>query len=139
MNKSGLSLVVFLLLAIIVISCNKPAESSGLFKLLSPKETGIRFDNEMQENREINLLSFAPIYNGAGVAIGDLNNDGLEDIFFTGNFVSSRLYLNKGELKFDDITEKAGVETDVWCNGVSIVDINADGFNDIYIAVSNPR
>lgn len=138
MNKSGLSVVTFLLLAIIAVSCNEPAENNGLFKLLSPKQTGIRFDNEMQEDREINLLSFAPIYNGAGVAIGDLNNDGLEDIFFTGNFVSSRLYLNKGDLKFDDITEKAGVETDAWCNGVSIVDINADGFNDIYIAVSNP-
>lgn len=138
MNKSGLSLVAFLLLAIITISCNKSTESKGLFKLLSPQQTGIIFNNEMQEDREINLLSFAPIYNGAGVAIGDLNNDGLEDIFFTGNFVSSRLYLNKGELKFDDITEEAGVKTDVWCNGVSIVDINADGFNDIYIAVSNP-
>lgn len=138
MNKSGLSAVAFLLLIVIAISCSEPAENDGLFRLLPPKETGIRFDNEMKEDREINLLSFAPIYNGAGVAIGDFNNDGLEDIFFTGNFVSSRLYLNKGALKFDDITEKAGVETDSWCNGVSIVDINADGFNDIYIAVSNP-
>ncbi|OEK03156.1 hypothetical protein BFP97_17225 [Roseivirga sp. 4D4] len=138
MNKSLLRLATFFSLAIIFISCSEPEQNDGLFKLLSPRESGIRFNNEMRENREINLLSFAPIYNGAGVAIGDLNNDGLEDVFFTGNFVSSKLYLNKGGLKFDDITEEAGVETEAWCNGVSIVDINADGFNDIYIAVSNP-
>ncbi|MBO3699429.1 VCBS repeat-containing protein [Roseivirga sp. E12] len=138
MNKSLRSLAVFFSLGILFSSCSEPEQNDGLFKLLSPKESGIRFNNEMHENREINLLSFAPIYNGAGVAVGDLNNDGLEDIFFTGNFVSSRLYLNKGDLKFDDITKEAGVSTEAWCNGVSIVDINADGFNDIYIAVSNP-
>lgn len=138
MNKPLLRLATLFSLAIFFVACNETEQNDGLFKLLSPRESGIRFNNEMRENRDINLLSFAPIYNGAGVAIGDLNNDGLEDIFFTGNFVSSKLYLNKGDLKFDDITEKAGVATEAWCNGVSIVDINADGFNDIYIAVSNP-
>ncbi len=138
MNKPLLRLATFFSLVIVIVSCSEPEQNDGLFRLLSPKESGIRFNNEMRENREINLLSFAPIYNGAGVAIGDFNNDGLEDVFFTGNFVSSKLYLNKGNLKFDDITEEAGVETEAWCNGVSIVDINADGFNDIYIAVSNP-
>ena len=90
----------------------------------------------MKESKATNLLNFAPIYNGAGVAVGDLNNDGLEDLFFTGNFVSSKLYINQGSLKFEDITKSAGLETTSWCNGVSIVDINADGYNDIYIAVS---
>lgn len=137
MNKTRLSVVAFLLL-VLIASCSEPKEADGLFRLLSPRQTGIWFDNEMKENRDINLLSFAPIYNGAGVAVGDLNNDGLEDIFFTGNFVSSKLYINQGDMKFEDITKDAGVETEAWCNGVSIVDINADGFNDIYIAVSNP-
>jgi len=90
----------------------------------------------MQENRDVNLISFAPIYNGAGVGVGDLNNDGLEDLVFAGNMVSSRVYLNQGNMQFLDITNESGLSTDVWCNGVSLVDINADGFLDIYLTVS---
>jgi len=123
--------------AILLIGCNNRTNTSNsLFRLLSSTETNIDFINEMQENMTTNLLSFAPVYNGAGVAVADFNNDGLEDIFFGGNFVSSKLYLNKGDLKFEDITQSAGVNTDVWCNGISIVDINEDGFRDIYISVS---
>ena len=117
-------------------SCSQ--DKNTLFKLLPASQTGISFNNKLDESKEVNLLNFAPIYNGAGVALGDINNDGLEDIFFTGNSVSSRLYLNKGNMHFEDITSSAGVETSLWCNGVSIVDINADGYNDIYIAVSGP-
>ena len=72
---------------------------------------------------------------GGGVGIGDFNNDGLKDVFFTGNQVSSRLYINKGNNRFDDITGKAGVGTNVWCTGVSVVDINHDGYDDIYVCV----
>lgn len=129
------------LLFFIIISafaCKSEKEVDTLFKLLDSKETGIKFNNALKEDEAINLMSFAPVYNGGGVAIGDLNNDGLEDLFFTGNMVSSRLYINQGELKFKDITESSGLETNVWCNGASIVDINGDGFRDIYIAVSGP-
>lgn len=135
-NKKHYLAYAILLVLFLFNACSQSNDT--LFKLLPSSQTGISFINEMNESKEINLLNFAPIYNGGGVALGDLNNDGLEDIFFTGNMVSSRLYLNKGGLKFEDITTSAGVETNVWCNGVSIVDINADGYKDIYLGVSGP-
>lgn len=127
-------------LFLLIVSCSNQAEKpkDTLFNLLKPSETGIDFNNVMQESKEINLLSFAPIYNGGGVAVGDFNNDGLEDLLFTGNMVSSKLYVNKGNMHFEDITASAGLETNVWCNGASVVDINADGYQDIYITVSGP-
>lgn len=111
-----------------------------LFQLMTLSESGIDFNNVMQESKEINLINFAPIYNGGGVAVGDFNNDGLEDLFFTGNMVSNKLYLNKGGMKFEDITASAGLSTEnIWSNGVSVVDINTDGYSDIYVAVSGPE
>lgn len=110
-----------------------------LFQLLLPDDTGITFSNTLPENDTLNAIEYDYLYNGAGVAIGDINNDGLQDIFFGGNMVSSKLYLNKGDLKFEDITERAGVATDRWVTGVSMADINSDGHTDIYICVAGPN
>src|ERR1700755_106475 len=105
-----------------------------LFEEVSSSHSGITFNNKITENDSINPLDVVNIYNGGGVGIGDFNNDGLQDIFFTGNMVPCRLYLNKGNFHFEDITEKAGVEgLGRWARGVSVVDINNDGLPDIYI------
>lgn len=92
--------------------------------------------NALNVSDSIDQLAFEYFYNGAGVAVGDVNNDGLSDIFFAGNAVSCELYLNKGSLQFENVTEQAGVKTSTWCTGVSIVDINDDGLKDIYICVA---
>src|SRR6267378_4413863 len=113
--------------------------SDKLFTSASSEITGIHFSNTITIGDSLTLNGFEYIYNGGGVAVGDINNDGLEDIYFTGNMVSSRLYLNKGNLKFEDITEEAKVGTSTWANGVSMVDINQDGFKDIYVSVGGTR
>jgi enediyne biosynthesis protein E4 len=107
-----------------------------LFEKVSPKISGIKFKNLLSETDKDNMLAFINFYTGAGVGILDVNNDGLQDIFFAGNQVASRLYLNKGGFRFEDITTRSGVATDRWITGVSIVDINQDGFDDIYLSVS---
>jgi hypothetical protein len=110
-----------------------------VFKLLSPEETGVTFANTITTNDSLNVQTDVYVYNGAGVAVGDIDNDGLPDIFFSGNMVSSRLYRNKGNMKFEDITERAGVHTSRWATGASMVDINNDGYLDIYVSVSGPE
>jgi enediyne biosynthesis protein E4 len=122
----------------LLAGCGKHNEKT-LFQLLPSSETGISFNNELTETDSFNVLSFEYIYNGAGVGIGDVNNDGLSDIFFAGNMVSSALYLNKGKFEFDDITEKASIKTNVWCTGVSMVDINQDGLLDVYVSTIQPH
>ena len=108
-----------------------------LFKLLSPLQTGVNFKNAIIENDQLNILNEAYIYNGGGVGIGDFNSDGLPDIYLAGNMVSNRLYVNKGNLKFQDATTTAGVAGEGrWCTGVSVVDINADGKLDIYVCAT---
>ncbi len=117
--------------------CNRPRERP-LFTRLAPAHTGVRFANTISTNDSVNMQSEIFIYNGAGVAVGDIDNDGLPDLFFTGNMVSSRLYLNKGDMRFEDITKAAGVTTTRWATGVAMVDINDDGYLDIYVCVSGP-
>ena len=107
------------------------------FTLMKSSHTNIDFNNKLTENDSINFLINQYIYIGAGVAVGDFNNDGLQDIFFAGGQVSSKLYLNKGNFEFEDVTERAGVTTNEWCTGVSVVDINNDGLSDIYVCVSH--
>lgn len=120
----------FLLFASSLFSCKKHT----LFEQISSSHSGIHFNNQITESDSINPLDLTNIYNGGGVGIGDFNNDGLQDIYFTGNMVSNRLYLNKGDFKFEDITDKAGVGgMGRWGRGVSIVDINNDGLMDIYV------
>ena len=110
---------------------------SGAFELLSPKRTGISFSNTLKEDQKNNILTYEYFYNGGGVSVGDINNDGLEDIFFTGNMTDNVLYLNQGDFRFKDITKTAGVKgKKSWTTGVSMVDINADGWLDIYVCYS---
>ena len=105
-----------------------------LFEKISSSHSGITFNNKIDENDTINPLDVVNIYNGGGVGVGDFNNDGLPDIYFAGNMVSSRMYLNKGDFKFEDITDQAGVSgLGRWARGISVIDINNDGLMDIYI------
>jgi hypothetical protein len=127
-----LSIALFSLAA-----CSKKQDTHTLFKLLPPSETGIDFKNTIVESDSLNILNHPYLYNGAGIGIGDFNHDGLADVYFAGNMVSGKLYLNKGSLTFRDITDTAGVNGDGrWCTGVSVIDINNDGWLDIYVCAS---
>lgn len=134
-----------LLLVALFIGCqSKKEETVGgasindentLFTLLSPEKTGLDFINKVQNKKDFNIFKYRNFYNGGGVAIGDINNDGLPDIYLTANMGPNKLFLNKGEFKFEDITESAGVAGDKpWSTGVNMVDINNDGLLDIYVS-----
>lgn len=116
-------------------SCSE--KNDRLFQKIDSGSSGIHFQNKLQARQDLNAFNFTNFYNGGGVGIGDFNNDGLPDVFFTANQVNSELYLNEGELKFKNITGQSGIKTDRWCNGVSIIDINNDGWDDIYISVAS--
>jgi enediyne biosynthesis protein E4 len=127
--------VLFGLLAFLSISCSKP---DSVFKLLNAKDTGISFSNTIIENDSINILTYDYTYNGGGVAIADFNNDGLKDVFFSANMVGNKLYLNKGELRFEDISETSNISGEGrWCTAAIAVDVNADGWMDIYVPTSS--
>ncbi len=114
-------------------NCSKENQDS-LFTKLDASKTGINFVNDVKNGENMNIFKYRNFYNGGGVAIGDINNDGLSDIYFTSNLGANKLYLNKGNFKFEDISKKAGVEgTKTWSTGVVMVDINGDGFLDIYV------
>ena len=108
-----------------------------MFSLVPSEHTGIKFKNIIRETENFNVLEYGYLYNGGGVSIGDLNNDGLPDIYFTGNMVGSRLYINKGDFEFEEIAEKAGVFAEgLWNTGTTMADVNADGYLDIYVCRS---
>src|SRR5947199_8947715 len=122
--------------ALSLASCAREHGPTPLFQLLTPGKTGVTFVNTITTSDSLNAQTDPYIYNGAGVAIGDIDNDGLPDIFFSGNMVSSRLYRNTGGMRFEDITKSAGVATSRWATGATMVDINNDGYLDIYVSVS---
>ncbi|UOY05120.1 VCBS repeat-containing protein [Muricauda sp. SCSIO 64092] len=129
-----------LLICIVFIgSCSTEKSSSketAIFTKLTPSQTGVTFSNNLTENDSLNYFTYAYIYMGGGISTGDINNDGLIDLYFTGNMVPNKLYLNKGNLQFEDISETAGVSGDNrWYTGTTMVDINNDGFLDIYCSV----
>ena len=131
-----LSLIVLLSLG---ISCSKPKKvgETPLFIALAPEKTHIDFQNTLTSTNDFNIYKYRNFYNGGGVGIGDVNNDGLLDIYLTANLLPNRLYLNKGGFVFEDVTEKANVAGKAaWSTGVAMVDINADGWLDIYVCNS---
>ena len=134
-----MSKLLLLLITGVFISCSK----SPRFQLLNSKHTGVDFTNTIVETDSFHVMSYEYIYNGAGVGIGDLNNDGLQDIIFAGNQVSPRIYLNLGDFRFRDITPMAqGLTNDQWYSSVTLVDINSDGWLDFYLtstANENPE
>ncbi|MBT8259601.1 MAG: VCBS repeat-containing protein [Bacteroidia bacterium] len=132
--------ILMSLFALVLISCKKDTETQisedkTLFTSLSSDYTGVDFINAVENQKDFNIFKYRNFYNGGGVALGDINNDGLDDIYLTGNMEANKLYLNKGNFKFEDISASAGVEgSKPWSTGVVMVDINSDGLLDIYVS-----
>ena len=126
---------IILFLILILPSCKPDGKKEDtLFSLLPSSETSVDFTNHLTENEQFNIIEYLYFNNGAGVAAGDINNDGLTDLYFTSNQESNKLYLNKGNLRFEDITDAAGVAgKGTWKTGVTMADVNGDGFLDIYV------
>lgn len=135
MNFSDrLVLLLLFFSGLLMVTCSDKKDAEWTFDLTSPEETGFDFVNRVQNTEDFNIFLYRNFYNGAGVGIGDINNDGLEDVYMTANMGSNKLFLNKGNFQFEDITERAGVSSEgKWSTGVSFVDINADGLLDIYV------
>ena len=134
----------FLKLLILFSSCQSWQDESlsppTLFRPLAPDESGIDFANHIRESQRFNFLTYPYSYNGGGVAVGDLDNDGLADVYFTGNMEGDRLYHNRGDLRFEDITRGAGIlKQNLWTTGVTMADVNNDGLLDIYVCRSGDR
>lgn len=125
--KLTFSLLLPMFLGLITVSVN------AQFRLVPSSESGVTFVNQLTETEKHNVLAYEYFYNGGGVAVGDLNNDGLLDLYFTGNMVQDQIYQNLGNLKFKNVTQQAGVSKGGWKTGVTFVDINQDGWLDTYI------
>ena len=140
-------LILFLLTGLF-IACRSTPDTPPLFTKIGADESGVTFNNQIQpfEGEKLNANTYDPMYNGAGVGVGDFNNDGWSDLFFAGNMVTCRLYLNRMNasgtqstaFRFEDVTKQAGLQTRAWCTGVSVVDLNQDGWLDIYVSVAGP-
>ena len=131
-----LRIVSILVIAVACTACTSPDPSPSLFTSLSPTETGIDFSNELSPSTDLNILNYIYYYNGGGVAVGDVNGDGLVDLYFTANEKANRLYLNQGDFQFSDVTAKANVAgTADWTTGATMADVNGDGRLDIYVSV----
>ena len=134
--------IILVLIFSVLYSCSSEKENLSptsdtltLFTLLDAKDTGIDFLNKVKNQKNFNIFKYRNFYNGGGVAIGDINNDGLADIYLTGNMVANKLYLNKGNFEFEDISESAGIKGNKpWSTGVVMVDINQDGLLDVYVS-----
>jgi hypothetical protein len=141
--KNKYQLVLWLLVVLgITFSCSsqksdsqeRNSNSKVLFELIPSSSSGLTFNNKIVDSEDFNYFIYDGMYQGAGVGVGDFNNDGLTDIFFAGNQVDNKLYINKGDFKFEDQTQKAGVAASgSWCTGVALADVNADGWLDIYV------
>ncbi len=126
-----------LFLLLVFTTCTNPTDT--LFQSLPGSKTGIQFENTLTPTEEFNTYTFRNFYNGAGVALGDVNRDGLLDVYFAGNLVDNRLYLNRGDFQFEEVTKQAGVAcSGVWSTGVSMADVNGDGWLDLYVCKSGP-
>ena len=138
MHKSLVKIICLTILFVFESGCkDKQTESNTLFVRLLPAQTGIYFANNLSYNEEFNAYTYRNFYNGGGTAIGDINNDGLPDIFFCSNQQTNKLFLNKGNFQFEDITAEAGVGSDsIWSTGVTMADVNGDGLLDIYVCKS---
>ncbi len=129
--------LAILLLSICFLSCKQ--QQQKLFTEMPSSKTNIKFRNNVKEDEDYNILTYEYLYNGGGVAVADVNNDGLPDIMLTGNMTPNKLYLNKGNFQFEDITDKAGVAgRNKWKTGVVMADVNGDGLMDIYVCYSGP-
>jgi len=130
MNKA-----IFLLIIISLVSCKR--NETTMFSLVDAGHSGVKFKNIIYETEKANIIELEYLYNGGGVSIGDFNNDGLKDLFFTGNMVPNKMYLNKGDFEFEDISSQAGIEAPYkWKSGSAVVDINNDGWLDLYVCTT---
>ncbi|MDC6365506.1 MULTISPECIES: VCBS repeat-containing protein [Flavobacteriaceae] len=134
--------IISCILLMLIMGCGgkdsndtKEEKVEPLFSLLPSETTGVDFINKVENQKDFNIFKYRNFYNGGGVAIGDINNDGLSDIYLTGNMVANKLYLNKGNFEFEDISKTAGIEGNKpWSTGVVMVDVNQDGLLDIYVS-----